>query len=171
MKETWKPIPSFPRYEVSNLGRVRSVRFKTLTKLIKQNGGYLRFKATITTDTKQYKKHFSVHRCVAEAFLGPPPSPKHQVNHINKIRTDNRLENLEWVTQSQNELHKHRFHLYKNYGKRIKDGAKLSRLDVIDLKYDIIKGLSNQELAKKYKVTQSTISKIRNGQIWTNVVI
>jgi DNA-binding MarR family transcriptional regulator len=90
---------------------------------------------------------------------------------MNKKRDDNRVTNLEWVTSSQNGLHRARFGLYKNYGKRIKDGAKLTRLDVIDIKYYIIKGLTNSELAKKYKVTQSTISKIRNGQSWTNVLI
>ena len=47
----------------------------------------------------------AVHRLVARAFLGEKPTPKHQVNHINGIRSDNRVENLEYLTSRENTLH------------------------------------------------------------------
>jgi len=171
MKEVWKPIPSFPRYEVSNIGRIRSIRTKQLTKLIKNNHGYMRFKATITETTRKYKKFFLVHRCVAEAFLGPAPSPKHEVNHMNKKRDDNRVTNLEWVTKSQNGIHRARFKFYKEYARPKKNAAKLSRTDVMDIKLSLVKGLTVRQLAKKFRVTSSTIYKIKHGHSWSNVLI
>lgn len=58
---------------------------------------------TLVKNARRQKK--VVHRLVAELFLGPKPTPKHQVNHKNGIRQDNRAENLEWVTSRENTLH------------------------------------------------------------------
>ncbi len=52
------------------------------------------------------RKNRKVHRLIAELFIGPPPSPKHtDINHKNGIRDDNRIENLEWCTRSENVKH------------------------------------------------------------------
>ncbi|HOW46205.1 MAG TPA: HNH endonuclease signature motif containing protein [Rubrivivax sp.] len=57
-------------------------------------------------------RHHSVHRLVAEAFLGPALPGQTDVNHKNGARGDNRLENLEWVTRSEN--HKHKFRVLQS---------------------------------------------------------
>ena len=64
-----------------------------------------------------------VHRAVAKLFLGPRPTAKHQVNHKNGQRSDNRVENLEWVTSRENTLHGWRVNGRKQSKKAI-DGAR-----------------------------------------------
>lgn len=108
-KEIWKSVKGYEGlYEVSNLGRVRSidriVRCNSGINIIKgcilkqylEKKGYLR----VHLCNKQIGKHFLVHRLVAEAFI-PNPDNKPTVNHINHDRTDNRVENLEWATFSE----------------------------------------------------------------------
>lgn len=95
-QEDWKPIQGYgAKYRVSSLGRVFEA-FKGLKKVNLSNSGYLW--VLITFNGKS--KNAFVHRLVAEAFL---PNPKNlpQVNHINGIKTDNRLENLEWLMPKQ----------------------------------------------------------------------
>lgn len=97
-EEIWKPIVGYEKYyEVSNFGRVRRIHYITLSK---SRNEYLR--AHISKNNKP--KNVLVHRLVAEAFL-PNPENKPQVNHINGDKADNRVENLEWNTVSENTLH------------------------------------------------------------------
>jgi hypothetical protein len=110
--EQWKDIKGFEGlYEVSNLGNVRSLDRMVLHKnnymqfkpgkLIKpqyNHAGYLRFDLL--------GKKCRAHRLVAAAFI-PNKYNKEEVNHINGIRDDNRLENLEWTTKSENNIHKY----------------------------------------------------------------
>lgn len=100
--EIWKPVVGYEGlYEVSNLGNVRSLNYNHTNKpkLLKQdlcNNNNLR-----VTLYNRTKKRFLVHRVVAEAFI-PNPYKKPEIDHINTIRTDNRVENLRWVTHTEN---------------------------------------------------------------------
>ncbi len=111
MEEIWKPIKEcFDLYEVSNLGRVRSVARATKhsdgkvtnhkTRILKQREnkkGYL----TIRITARGKKLNFIVHRLVANYFIDNPDCLP-EVNHINEIKTDNRVTNLEWCTTAYN---------------------------------------------------------------------
>lgn len=97
-EEVWKPIIGYEGlYEVSSKGRVRSLPFKhsrcKILKLVPKKKGYL----FLTLSKNGVQKPHSVHRLVAMAFI-PNPENKPTVNHKNEIRTDNRVENLEWAT-------------------------------------------------------------------------
>lgn len=110
MKETWKPIDDFPWYEVSSFGRVRSIDRKVPGKLgsmrtvpgkmLKQYVESGRYMCVYLTNHKAAK----VHVLVAEAFICKRPQGKN-VNHKNGVTTDNCVDNLEWVTHSENVRH------------------------------------------------------------------
>lgn len=96
-KETWKDIPGYEgRYQVSSLGRVRTDSGKIMSLELTQRG-YFR----VELWSSHSRKRFKVHRLVAIVFI---PNPKNlpQVDHINGDKTDNRVENLRWVSNLQN---------------------------------------------------------------------
>ena len=98
--ENWKPVEGFEKlYEVSDKGRVRTTRGLVL-KTHPQNSGYLQI--TFTLNGKRTK--YLVHRLVALHFISNPEDKKY-VNHKNGDKLDNSVENLEWVTNSENILH------------------------------------------------------------------
>lgn len=114
MKEIWKEITGYEGYfEVSNLGNFRS---KDRIIKYKQKGTRLYPGKPVKTETivegyqrivlmkEGVKKRYMCHRLVAQMFI-PNPDNKPFVNHINGNPKDNRVDNLEWCTQSENELH------------------------------------------------------------------
>lgn len=101
MTEIWKPWPKNPAYHVSTHGRVKSPRkILKLTAHI-SNNGYVR---VYVGGGKKNQKQVYVHRMVAETFINNPEN-KPQVNHIDSNCSNNSVENLEWVTSSENALH------------------------------------------------------------------
>ena len=105
MKEIWKDIKDYEGlYQVSNLGRVRSVKRDKVMSLLTRQHGYKSVQLHGNGGNKRGFKTFSVHRLVAEAFV-PNPDGKLEVNHINEDKTDNRAENLEWMSHKENSNH------------------------------------------------------------------
>ena len=98
-KEIWKPIPGYEGlYEVSNLGRIRSLyRYKKILKPSPNWNGY----TTAELWKGKKRKRFTIHRLVATCFCDNPHN-KPFVNHKDETRTNNRAENLEWVTHIEN---------------------------------------------------------------------
>jgi hypothetical protein len=94
MEEIWKDIEGYPDYKVSNLGNVRGIQNPETNMTLQKNiYGYL----TVGFGKQIHR----VHRLVAKAFLANPNNLP-QINHINHLRNDNRIDNLEWVDQSEN---------------------------------------------------------------------
>lgn len=107
MTEIWHDIPGYEgEYQASNLGRIKSI-----SRLIQRGINPYTSKEVILkqqTDRNGYrfvilhKKLCLVHRLIGMAFL---PNPKETINHINGNKADNRIENLEWATRSENTRH------------------------------------------------------------------
>jgi len=109
MEEIWKTISGIDKnFEVSNFGRLRNLK-----KIDNNNKGIIEYKSFIQYKLASVKlesglhKSMLIHRLVAIAFI-PNPDNKRNVNHKNGIKTDNRVDNLEWVTYSENEIHSYR---------------------------------------------------------------
>ena len=103
MIEYCKPVPLQDyklHYLVSNIGNVISLRTGKTLKPVKSKAGYYRVSLSVNG---KYKK-VAVHRIVAMAFI-PNPENKPTVNHINENKTDNRVENLEWATNKEQNAH------------------------------------------------------------------
>lgn len=99
MYEKWKPVVGYEgRYLVSNRGRVKGVSSKKILKQTTSNGYMF---VALRKDGRS--KVTAVHRLVCAAFNGAPESSSMQVDHINMNRSDNRPENLEWVTGKENK--------------------------------------------------------------------
>ena len=98
--EEWIQVNDFTNYEVSNLGNVKNSKTRRTLKPA-CNGGYLSVKLRNNNSTKS----FSIHRLVALHFITNPEN-KPQVNHIDKNRSNNNVNNLEWCTSLENNLHK-----------------------------------------------------------------
>lgn len=177
IKEIWKDIPNYEGlYQASNLGKIKS-----LTRIVNRRGNTTRtvFEKILITmsDGKGYRlvnlnklgvtKMYTIHRLILSTFVKNIEN-KPQVNHINGIKNDNRLVNLEWVTISENG-----FHAYKN-GLQISakgekaNGSKLKNEQILEIR-KIGKTLPIKELANLYNISISTISMIINNKIWTHI--
>jgi hypothetical protein len=113
--EAWRAIVGYEGlYEISSIGRVKSLpsyatcrgggRRLVAEKILRtfvDRGGYSRILLN-----KKGRRRFSVHRLVAFAFLGAPPGKGMHVDHINRDTSDNRAENLRWVTPLENALNR-----------------------------------------------------------------
>lgn len=106
MEIIWKPIPNFSRYEASNTGLIRSLNYKNSKKIkvlkpAKSSDGYM--KTMLKNDQGKYNS-WVVHKWICLAFYGERPEGL-EVNHIDGDKTNNHINNLEYVTHSGNCQH------------------------------------------------------------------
>jgi hypothetical protein len=185
VSEIWKPVLYFEGfYEVSNFGRIRRIT----RDIIEKNTGkhkvikgrmlkpWINTKGypSVTLSINSKVKYMRVHRIVARAFI-PNPLNLPEVNHINEIKTDNNVSNLEWCTHLQNIRHgtgiersvaKRRLNPNKKNRGEGCGTSKLKNEQVIEI-YK-----SNKlyiELTKNYGVSFSCISNIKNRKSWSHL--
>lgn len=179
MIEVWKDIDGYVGlYQVSNLGRVRSLDREVIYKdgrkvlrkgrLIKQQlntSGYSCFRIwregagrTVTT-----------HRLVGLAFLKKIPG-KEFINHIDGIRTNCRVDNLEWCTPKENSEHACKVLKSRPSTFGVKNpNVRLTEEQVLKIRKLLKEGLSCNKLGERYKVTPANISRIKRRITWKNL--
>lgn len=114
--EQWKNIDIATNYEVSNMGNVRNTKTGQILNPGISGNGYKQVSLKMI-DTGKFRKQY-VHRLVAQYWLDNPEN-KREVNHKNLDRTDNRVENLEWLTSSENQKHKFENSDYKTSNRAV----------------------------------------------------
>ena len=179
MKEIWKDIKGYEGlYQVSNLGRVKSLERKVLRsdgtslaiserilKLGKNARGYL----SVQLCANGIVKCFRVYRLVAQAFI-PNPDNKPQVNHIDGNKQNNRADNLEWATRSENMQHAYKTGLFK-LGENSSQ-AKLTNEQTRAIREEYVCGSTTHgqcALAKKHHVSRKTIYNIIHNKSYKDI--
>ncbi len=163
MDEVWRPIKGFP-YDISNMGQVRRSQGASLPMGRPLHpANFLGYPAVgLWKDGKEHLKQ--IHRLVLEAFVGPCP-PNHQSNHINGRKDDNRVENLEWVTEHTLVAHLSQPSLEdRGYLTKIQDWQ-TTAIRALYATGDWTQG----ELAGVFRVHQSLISDIINRKAWKHL--
>ncbi len=173
--EIWKPVVGYDMlYEVSDLGRVRGAIEKTELITGKKAGNIKRAQVNksgylVTLVWKNnHPQAVKVHRLIAEAFI-PNPENKRTVNHINGIKTDNRLENLEWATHKENHKHARENGLYPIKTGEDSKSAKLINQDVIEIRILKENGIRTETIAKLFDIHINTVSLITSRKVWTHI--
>ena len=176
--EEWKFINNSKIYQVSNMGRIRCVEYTIIRcdgkpyhikprwlKPFHTKSGYMIFEFS-----GDIKKHILIHRAVLETFNPTKDMDSLQVNHIDGNKSNNNLDNLEWVTRCENMQHAMKKGLFcpQNRCGEKHPMCKLSEEAVIEIK-DKLKLNKNKrgfqrQLAKEYGVSETTISEIKTGR-------
>lgn len=159
--EQWKSIDGYEGlYEINNIGNVKNRHSSILSERIKKGYNTCRL-----SKNGVYKEH-SIHRLVASAFI-PNPENKPQVNHINGIKSDNRVSNLEWCTISENTKHALDLGLLKiRRGEQVKNSI-LTEKDVLEIRKNTnVSNLEKKRLSLLYKVSYSTIDDVITRRRW-----
>jgi hypothetical protein len=166
--EVWLPVVGYEGlYEVSDRGRVRRV-----TATHKPAGHILS-----TQDSNGYRllvlckdaicRRFTAHSIVMAAFVGPCPEGR-EINHIDGVKSNNHLPNLEYVTRSENHYHAIKLGLKKPIVGESNPHAKLCEKKVREI--FALKGkLPQREIAKIYRISFQTVGEIHRGNIWKHL--
>jgi hypothetical protein len=176
--EIWKKLELYPLYEVSSHGRIRSIDRKKGLDGSKQNRsgrllkpgidkrGYMK----ISLDSEHGRKTLKVHRLVASSFFDALENESlYEVNHKDRNKVNNHIENLEWVSPSENVEH---------YAREVRArifaadnpanfNQKLYLSEVEAIVEGISDGFTSKSIASFYKVSLPSIKSIRVGRTWS----
>lgn len=154
MEEIWKDVEGYEGlYQVSNFGRVKRVTTGRILKGGKDKYGYL----IVNLYKNSVGSIKTIHRLVAEAFI-PNPENKPQVNHVDENKTNNSLDNLEWMTAKENT----------NHGTRNERSGKSQSIPIIatNLKTgESMEFYGSNECARQLGLHQASITKVLKGRL------
>jgi hypothetical protein len=181
--EIWKDIPSFENYyQASNLGRLRSVD-RTIVKIDKKTGKEISFgkKGRILTLNFHHSQYLmanlskkgeqtscSVHRLIAMTFI--PNNKNHPiVNHKNGIKTDNNINNLEWMNNSENVKHAVDTGLLKNPSGEEHGSCKYTNEDILKMRDLYSNGKTQVEIGKIMNMPRARVWEIVHRKTWKHI--
>jgi len=177
MEEFWKDIIGYEgHYQISNLGRVKSIARQrknglsiciTKEKILKTHTNIWGY-TTVTLSLNSKSMAYRIHRLVAINFI-PNSNSKIEVNHINGIKSDNSLENLEWCTAKENVRHAYNTGLRINPKGEKHSRSKLTDIQVLEIKQRLEKGEKQFLIGKTYNVSRQYIHNIKNNKNWKHI--
>ena len=174
--ELWKPIEGFPDYEISNMGRVKS-----LDRTIKYINNGIRFvKGKILKPGKDKDGYFyvnlmlkkkpatiKIHSLVIGRFGESKPTPKHECNHIDGVKQNNWNSNLEWLTHAENMNHAKEAGLCPSQKGDLNGNCKLSENKVNQIRKLYSSGeYTYKQLCDKFEISLSVIGNIITFKTW-----
>ena len=158
-------IKDFPKYSITDDGVVWHNAKQRPLKGVLNSYGY--FIVSLYSTKKEQRSEYP-HILVAKYFIGPKPD-KHEVNHKNGIKTDNRLENLEYVTGSENMKHAYRLGLQKPTKGSECSWAKLTEAEVLRIRSGEFAGWKQEDIGKLFNASQERISSILLRKSWKHI--
>ena len=172
LSPAFKEVPGHPNYEVNAYSTIRRIRpaqgtwkNRRLSPTVNSNG-YM----TVRLTSKGKGKNEYLHRIVALTFIGPPPSAKHEVDHIDGNKANNRVSNLRWVTREENMKFAHANGQIHNKGSN-HALAKLNEDQVSQIRESFKAGRQTpKQLAAHFKVSLATIYSIVSNKTWKHCV-
>lgn len=166
VEEEWKPIPGFPGYEASSLGRIRNTRLGHVLDGTTTNKNHIQ----VNVRGERGRRSAPVHRLVALAFLGPPP-PGFVCRHLNAVRTDNRPHNLAWMSKEESIRLTHQLGRipFDHMRGEKNPAAKLTADRVRAMRARHSAGESSVALAAEFGVSERAVGKVVTRQQWRHV--
>lgn len=167
-KEQWVDIAGYRGlYQISNDGHIESCRqgrWKRMCFTLTRDG-YLRVSLRLDGGRKTY----CVHRLVAEAFIGPAPD-NYETNHLDGNKLNNAVENLEWVTHTENLAHAERLGLMNRACGAKNGNSKLTVKQVQVIRHTYAQGKKTQaKIATMFGVSQAHVSEIVHCRVWRHI--
>lgn len=171
MTEIWKQFRDYP-YEISSLGRIKSMprliksygvrSFISREKILKparDSFGYIRFSIPINGKLTTFK----MHRALCEVFKGESTL---EVNHIDGNKSNNRCENLEWITRSENIKHAFRIGLASPLRGELNPTSKITESMAIEIINLLQEGVGPIEISKRFNISKHITKDISRGKTW-----
>ena len=161
----WKTIQKEPAYEISSEGLIRNKKTKHVKSTRLSRAGYPR--VTLYPSGKTY----TVHRLIAEQFIANPN--KHPfINHINGVKKDNSIDNLEWCTAKHNTKHAIESGLMQtvDWSGEKNPASKLDRWLVKSIRKGYLSSFSVKQISNMLGLGEEAIRKARNLESWTHIV-
>lgn len=164
--ERWASVPGYEgHYEVSDFGRVRSLKYKRVTLMnpMRNHGDYL----VVGLCRKSRKRRAFVHRLVLETFVGPPKPGQHGA-HLDRRPGNNNLKNLKWVDPIENIHHSIAHGTFPRGS--MKPEAKLTEASVKEIRNLYAQGAYTQKhLGSLFGVTKGAIGFLLSRKTWAHV--
>lgn len=148
-------IPNYPEYKVTKDGQVIGKRGKPMKGCIDKNG----YKEVVLSYYPNFQKNFLVHRLILSTFSPIENMENYDVNHINGNKLDNRLENLEWCTRSENIKHSYQNGLQTKVTNPHGTYRVLNKDDLETIKTLHLQGLIDSEIANYIGCSRSIVSR------------
>lgn len=161
----WKYIPKSIGYYISDEGKVvRILNGQIRTLKLGSHRGYFRANIRYKGPEKRMKPEL-IQRLMLIAFVGEPPLGA-EAAHLNGDRQDNRIQNLKWCSSKENNSHKKAHGTYL-YGSLVPT-SKLTDRHVKQIKVLASMGFFHREIGRVFKINQSNVTRIINGERWVN---